>query len=79
MLSPGVLMYLQWAGLVLIRILEFNADGNISGLNKGDKSWGKKCIIMLNRQNKESMLSFYEADLWIIILVRNHCLHPWHA
>lgn len=39
--SPGVLMYLQWAGFILIRILEFNADSNISGLNRADKSWEK--------------------------------------
>lgn len=38
MRSPGVLMYLQGARFILIRILEFNADGNISGLNKADKS-----------------------------------------
>lgn len=37
MRSPAVLMYLQWARFILIRILEFNADGNISGLNKAEE------------------------------------------
>lgn len=41
MRSPGVLMYLQWAGFILIRIPEFNADSNISGLNRAEKSWKK--------------------------------------
>lgn len=42
MRSPGVLMYFQWAGFVLIRILEFNADSNVSGLDRADKSWEKR-------------------------------------
>lgn len=56
MRSPDVLMYLQWAGFILIRILEFNANRNVSGLNRADKSW-KNSIIMLKRPNEENFSS----------------------
>lgn len=39
MCSPGVLTHLQRAGSILIRILEFNADSNISGLKGADETY----------------------------------------